>query len=118
MACQTPLSAQSRVSAQSRTSPSLTWPFVAYAGAAAVDLHSTYLFLQHDGYREANPLGRWLDHSPPLLVAFSAAADASACYTVYKIWGRHHRTAARIVLYSIAAVRVGLAVRNYRGDMK
>ena len=93
---------------------SLKLPLAVYAGAAGTDLHSTYRFLQY-GHREANPLGRWLDHNPPALIAFSVAADAAAVYTVYKVWGRHHRKAARIVLYSVAAVRVGLAVYNYRG---
>ena len=96
---------------------SLKLPLAVYAGAASADLHSTYRFLQH-GHREANPLGRWLDHNPPALIAFSAATDAATVYTVYKVWGQHHRKAARIVLYSVAAVRVGLAVHNYRGLSK
>ena len=96
---------------------SLKLPLAVYAGAASADLHSTYRFLQY-GYRESNPLGRWLDHNPPALITFSAAADAAVVYTVYKVWGQHHRKAARIVLYSVAAVRVGLAVHNYRGLSK
>ena len=92
---------------------SLTRPLATYAGAAALDLHSTVAFLRA-GYREGNPVLRGLDHNPPAFVATSAALDATACYVVYRVWGRHHRKTARLVLYAIASVRVALAVDNYR----
>ena len=93
---------------------SLKLPFSVYAGSAALDLHSTYRFLQYDGLREANPIGRWMDGNPPALVATSAALDATACYALYRLWGQRHRQASRVILYSLAGVRVGLAVHNYR----
>lgn len=92
---------------------SLKIPLTVYAGAAALDLHSTHRFLQY-GFREGNPLMGWLDDHHNAMIVTSAAIDGMACYTIYQTWGKHHRKAARGLIYAVAAVRIGLAIHNYR----
>lgn len=93
---------------------SLKIPLTVYAGAAALDLHSTHRMLQYEGFRELNPITGWLDHREEALVVVSAAFDVAACAAIYHAWGKHHRKAARGLIYAVAAVRIGLAIHNYR----
>jgi hypothetical protein len=59
-------------------------------------------------------MGAWIDHRPKTAIVTYAAMDAASVYLAHKFIGKKHPKLARVALYSVAAVRFGLAVRNTR----
>lgn len=94
-------------------------PLLVYAASATADLHSTYQFLQYEGFREANPIMKGLSSQPGKLVGVSAALDAGTVYGLHKLvnarWlGGPHPRFERVALYAAATVRFMFALDNYR----
>jgi peptidoglycan/LPS O-acetylase OafA/YrhL len=86
-------------------------PTVTFAVAASADWVTTYRHMPHA--REDNPLLRWIDHKPATMVALGASLDVATVYG-WKTLTRNHRKWQAVGLYSAAAVRAFLAVRNTR----
>lgn len=100
--------------AQSET-VSLKTPLMVYAAAVTMDLTTTHMMLnKRTGFVEKNPLGHWASDRPNVLVITSVAMDATAVSVLNHFWGKNHKKAATVVLYTVAAVRFGLAANNYR----
>lgn len=89
----------------------LQLPTIAFASAASADWVTTYRHMPYA--REENPMLRWLDHKPAAMVAVGAGLDVASVYGWKKLT-RHHRKWQTIGLYSAAAFRTFLAVRNTR----
>jgi hypothetical protein len=85
----------------------------AYAGAAALDYHSTYRVLASGGI-EHNPLGRLTQNHPTATVAVGASVDAIATVLLYKWLGKKNPTLTTVLLAAATSVRFSLAVQNYQ----
>ncbi len=94
-------------------------PLAVYAAGASTDLHSTYRFLQYEGFREANPLVKGLSSQPKTLVGVSVIGDALTVYGLHKLvnmkaLGGPHPKFERVALYAAASIRFLYAIDNYR----
>lgn len=89
-------------------------PVIAYVGCAAVDIGSTYRFLQYDRsyVRERFYPGRWLENRPKTLVVASAASTALLAYVGHRWVGRKHPVLARTLFYGAAAAHCGFGLDN------
>jgi hypothetical protein len=99
-----------------RASEPLVIPLAVYATAAAADLHSTYNFLQYEGFEEGNPMGRWLSNRPKTLIVSGALADVGIVWGLHKLLhrkGKGHSKWEKAALYGAATVRLMLARNNY-----
>jgi hypothetical protein len=92
--------------------PNLKAPLVIYSSAMAADWGSTvYSLSSNPRAREGNPLVSWMGHEPTML-AVGAAMDVTALYVGYRLIGKSHPKLARVLLYSLAAVRGSLMIKN------
>lgn len=89
----------------------LQLPTVAFASAATADWMTTHENMKH--FREANPLLRWLDHKPKTMIALGAGIDAASYYG-WRAFTRNRPKLRAAGLYTAAAVRTFIAVRNVR----
>ena len=86
-------------------------PTVAFASAATADWMTTHENMKH--FREANPLLRWLDHKPKTMIALGAGIDVASYYG-WRAITRNRPKLRAVGLYTAAAVRTFIAVRNVR----
>jgi hypothetical protein len=98
--------------ASAQVDPNLKAPLVIYSSAMAADWGSTvYSLSSNPRAREGNPLVNWMSHEPTML-AVGAAMDVTALYVGYRLIGKSHPKLAKVLLYSLAAVRGYLVVHN------
>lgn len=97
----------------------LKFAYTIYGIGATLDLHSTYRFLQYEGFREGNPAGAWASDKPKTLMVFSAASDVAILYGAHKlvnmkIFNGPHPRFEKIMLYGAAGIRSLYAWDNYK----
>lgn len=93
---------------------------IAFGVAASADWATTYQFSSKRVLTESNPTINWLYDTPKAMVLTGAAIDVVGTVGWFKLTKRHTRIRA-IGLYSAAAFRVFLAVRNeqrYRAALR
>jgi hypothetical protein len=89
-------------------------PLQTYVLAAVADNASTIQFIANDTGHEANPLINRIDN-PKVMLAVGAAADVAATVTWIHVTKNHPKLQA-IGLYSVAALRIALAINNVSLD--
>ena len=89
----------------------LQLPTVAFASAAAADWATTHENMKY--FREANPALRWLDHKPKTMIALGVGIDVASYYGWLALTRNRPKLRAA-GLYSAAAVRSFIAIRNVR----
>ena len=95
------------VAAQDR----LHLPTVAFASAATADWMTTHENLKY--FREANPVLRWLDHKPKMMIAVGSGLDVASYYG-WRALTRKRPKLRAAGLYAATAVRTFIAIRNVR----
>jgi hypothetical protein len=86
-----------------------------YVAAATADVSSTFYCLQYTGCTERNPAIAWLQpRGAVTMLAVGSAMDLVANMAAERLIGRKHPKLLAVTRYSIAALRVGLAVNNVR----
>jgi len=93
------------------TAQDLKVPTVVFASAAIADWTSTYRNLATGGV-EYNPMLRFTHSKPVPTVLAAAAYDVAGVWAWNRFVGKKHPKIARAGLYTMAAFRIGLAVRN------
>jgi hypothetical protein len=91
--------------------PAQDLPTMTFASAAAADWVTTYRHMPYA--REENPLLRWLDEKPKTMIALGVGLDVASAYG-WKRLTRKHPKWQKAGLYSAAAFRTFLAIRNTR----
>ena len=86
-------------------------PTVAFASAATADWMTTHENLKY--FREANPMLRWLDHKPKAMIAVGSGLDVASYYG-WRALTRNRPKLRTAGLYTAAAIRTFIAVRNVR----
>ena len=100
--------------AQDQPRPSLKIPTIVYASVAGADI-TTSLLCRPPGCHESNPLIAWMEPQGQATMHITAAAmDAAGVWAWNRYVGRRHPKLAKVGLYVVAAVRVGVAVRNVK----
>jgi hypothetical protein len=96
----------------------LRLPTTLYLAAASLDVATT-AYCVSAGCREGNPAVAWMQSRSAVgMLAAGEAADMAGLWAWRKIVGRRNPTLAKMGMYAVAAVRVGLAARNIREGRK
>jgi hypothetical protein len=97
----------------SRPSP-LVPLYLGLAAAQALDLHSTALAIDR-GARERNPLLRALGEDNTWeAAAIKAGLTGATIWTAERMWKRHHRVQAVILMAAVTAFQAAVDAHNYR----
>lgn len=88
--------------------------YVGLASAQAFDIHSTSLAIDR-GARERNPLLRALGPDNTwAAVAVKASLTGATIWTAERMWKRHHRMNAVVLMAAVTALQAAVDAHNYR----
>ena len=98
----------------SSSGPSLKIPTTVFLAAASADWVSTGVALSQPGFTERNPMLAFTRSNPAGTVAALVASDLVGAWVINRFVAPRKPTLAKVLLYSFAAARVGMAMHNAR----